>query len=360
MYRLTDQSGPHDPGDRQPQISYDLRAGNDWTNSPAEDHIALPRIIPGPGRTDNERLLKLALLGHLIGDGCTLASSRDPVHDQGKRLGRTSSRSCNTGIWRRSPATSLQGAGAKWYQVFIPTTRQITHGVRNPVSEWLDESGQSSASARMKNRFPPRYLISHPSDRRVLAASLGDRRMHPTIDKLTAAYPAVYYAYSSEGLARDVQSLLLRLGINARLKSHRSKRQGSDSISCHSHGTNLIFHLCEQIGAIGAYKTTALSLVSRMVREQIDDTNRKQSNTRCGAHSDACMGHIRSRPPNAGKTWYGLCRTARIKRTSAGSEPNGCLSSWQRRINFRSWLSRQAMCTGIGSPASKRTVRASI
>jgi replicative DNA helicase len=75
-------------------------------------HVALPRVLPTASRqtmADPE----LALLGHLIGDGCTL-----PRH-----------------------AVQYTTRERNWFQVYLATTSHLTHGRRNAVAEWLDQLG---------------------------------------------------------------------------------------------------------------------------------------------------------------------------------------------------------------------------
>ncbi len=100
--------------------------------------IALPRQIPSPTQqtlSDAE----VALLGHLIGDGCTL-----PRH--------TIQYTTNDGVLAQMVATLSQSVFGTtitpriqrertWYQVYLCATQHLTHQQRNPIAAWLDTLG---------------------------------------------------------------------------------------------------------------------------------------------------------------------------------------------------------------------------
>ena len=175
------------------------------------EHLALPRELPGPSEATMSRD-ELALLGHLIGDGCTLPrhvlqyTTREPL------LARTvvelAGRTFGAGVRPRIRRER------RWYQVYLPSSRRLTHGRHNPIASWLGVLGVFGLRSYEK-RVPtsvfeqPPELIAHflrhlwSTDGCVYLAR-GER-----------ATPIVYYSTSSPRLAADVQSLLLRLGINS-------------------------------------------------------------------------------------------------------------------------------------------------
>jgi replicative DNA helicase len=102
-----------------------------------------------------------------------------------------------------------------WYQVYLPATGHLTHGVRNPVAAWLDDLGAFGLRSWEK-RVPARVFEQSQSG---IATFL--RHLWATDGLLWVGadrnYPAIRYDSTSERLSRDVVSLLLRLGITARL-----------------------------------------------------------------------------------------------------------------------------------------------
>ncbi|MGB7341359.1 MAG: DnaB-like helicase C-terminal domain-containing protein, partial [Phototrophicaceae bacterium] len=105
---------------------------------------------------------------------------------------------------------------------------------------------------------------------RHLWATDGSIRMRKTT---RGYYPSVYYATSSQNLAKDVQSLLLRLGINARHKIVSQGTKGRDQHHIIVTG-NEDLSCFVTIGAIGAYKIESLAQVSNYVESHTSNTNR--------------------------------------------------------------------------------------
>jgi replicative DNA helicase len=169
--------------------------------------IAMPRELPGPltpSMSDDE----LALLGHLIGDGCTLPrhaiqyTTREPelaqiVTDLAKRVFGDAVR----------PRIKAERT---WHQVYLASAQHLTHGQRNPVAAWLDELG--TFGLRSHEKRVPDAVFRQPVEG--IATFL--RHLWATDGCLSPGkQPRIYYATSSETLADDVQSLLLRIGISA-------------------------------------------------------------------------------------------------------------------------------------------------
>ncbi len=173
-----------------------------------DTHLATPRALPAGGRatmTEDE----LALLGHLIGDGCVLPRHAVQYTTVEREL---ASHVCDL-------ARRVFGDGVlprirnerSWLQVYLPSARRLTHGVRNPVTTWFEELGIFGLRSHEK-RVPDR-VFEQPAEG--IAAFL--RHLWATDGSVWAenggSRVRVYYATSSRRLADDVQSLLLRLGI---------------------------------------------------------------------------------------------------------------------------------------------------
>src|SRR5690349_11711837 len=186
------------------------------------DHIALPRTLQGPEK-DTMTRAELALLGHLIGDGCTLPkhaiqyTTKDPIlADEVVSLAKE--------VFGDSIRPRIHHERT-WVQVYLSSTQHLTHGVRNPVRMWLDDLGAfglRSYEKRVPSRVFQQSIAGIAVFLRHLWATDGCIRL--TRDH----YASIYYASSSQQLADDVQSLLLRLGINARLSRHSQGIKGRD------------------------------------------------------------------------------------------------------------------------------------
>lgn len=209
--------------------------------------LALPRCLPGPARTTMTDA-ELALLGHLIGDGCTLPSHAIQYTTNELALAETVAE------------LALQVFGAaivprikrerNWYQVYLTAHNRLTRGVRNPVAVWLDQLGVFGL--RSYEKRVPEQVFAQPNTGiarflRHLWATDGCIHLSPN----STHYPAVYYATSSVELARDVQSLLLRLGINATRYQATADDRATNQYHIKLGGKLDISRFLEQVGSIG-------------------------------------------------------------------------------------------------------------
>ena len=237
----------------------------------SNDYLGLPRHLP----VESEQSMtndELALLGHLIGDGCVLPrhslqyTTREP--DLAEIVSNLASRLFPDDI---TPRISPE---RQWYQVYLASTRHHTHGVRNAISEWFEDLG--IFGLRSYQKFVPAKVFSQPQQ----AVALFLRHLWATDGcvKLRRAngrfFPAVYYSSSSSRLVKDVQSLLLRLGINARVKRVPQGDKGRDQYHAIVSGGEDLHLFSEQIGAVGDYKTSSLGEIDRYLEQSRSNTNR--------------------------------------------------------------------------------------
>lgn len=236
------------------------------------DRIALPRKIPH-GREGREAIgvrPEVRLLAHLIGDGCTLP----------RRSIQYTTRELELAEEVVSLAQAVFGGDVRprvvrersWLQVYLPTTRKLTHGVRSPVSQWLEREGVFGKRSYEK-RVPP-HVFTAPTP--TIAAFL--RHLWATdgcvhVPRRAGGYPAVYYATSSPGLASDVQALLLHLGINA-LRRRVEQRNGRPQFHVVVSGRDEMLRFAELVGAVGARRRAALDEVKARLVARRANTNR--------------------------------------------------------------------------------------
>ena len=174
--------------------------------------VAIARKIPEPSETIEWEDQQVALLGQLIGDGsylihqplryCTASEANsEVVRDAATSMGSTVTRYAGRGAWHQ---LLLSGNGNRWHSA--------------GVGAWLKSLGvfgQRSHEKRVPDaafRLDVRQvglLLRH------LWATDGCISLRPPHSKGAAR---VYFSTCSEGLARDVMALLLRLGIVSRLR----------------------------------------------------------------------------------------------------------------------------------------------
>lgn len=242
----------------------------------ARDRLALPRELAQPAEPSRS-LDELALLGHLIGDGCTLPRHAIQYTTRESDLAETVSdlaeRVFAGEVAPRIKREHDRKRGRSWIQVYLASTRQHTHGVRSAVSEWLEELGVWGL--RSHEKFVPAVVFEQPAVHmahflRHLWATDGCVRMRGG----KKPYPAVYYASSSGRLARDVQALLLRVGVRSRVKLIPQGEKGRDQYHTVVSGQPDLMKFAEVVGAVGLYKQGALAEIEAYLADHDANTNR--------------------------------------------------------------------------------------
>lgn len=232
--------------------------------------IALPRQLPSPAvatMSDDE----LALLGHLIGDGCTLARSVMHYTTNDITLAETVV----------DVAVRVFGDAVKpriqkeidWYQVYLPASYHLTHGKRNPIASWLDGLGVFNLRSHEK-RVPEKVFAQPASSIAHFLRHLWSTDGCIHMGRGSHTQPSIYYASSSPELARNVQSLLLRLGINATLRRSPQGSKGRDQYHVIVDGKAEIEQFLHMIGALGTSKQASRLTILDYLIERAANTNR--------------------------------------------------------------------------------------
>ena len=234
------------------------------------DRIALPRTLPTP-LVQSMSNAEIALLGHLIGDGCTLPrhviqyTTRE--EDLAARVASLAIEVFGTNVNARISKER------NWYQVYLSAGYRLTHNVRNPIAQWLDSLGVFGL--RSYEKFVSNQIFEQPQESIALFLRhlwSTDGCIKPTKGK--CIYPAVYYTSSSEKLSRDVQSLLLRLGINAKISVTAQLNKGRDQYQVWVSGKSDLEKFIELIGAVGKYKQESLKEIANHIELREANTNR--------------------------------------------------------------------------------------
>lgn len=234
------------------------------------ERLALPRIIPSPA-SQSMTNAEIGLLGHLIGDGCMLPRHVIQYTTKERDLAETVS-SLATEMFGREVEPRISQE-RQWFQVYLSSTRHHTHSVRSAIAEWLDQLG--AWGLRSYEKFVPGKVFEQPQ----AAVALFLRHLWATggciwADVKGKHHPGIYYASSSEQLAKDVQSLLLRFGINARLRHSPQVDKGREQHHVIISGKSDIENFAGAIGAVGLYKTQALNNVTQFIARTSANTNR--------------------------------------------------------------------------------------
>ena len=236
----------------------------------AHDRVALPRNLP-VNATATMSAAEVGLLGHLIGDGCTLAGHVIQYTTREIDLAETVVSLAST-IFGNEIAPRISKEH-NWYQVYLPSTRSHTHGVYSPIREWLSALG--IWNLRSYEKYIPAKLFEQP----VNVITLFLKHLWSTDGGIKlvqgqSTRPSIYYASSSPRLAYDVQTLLLRLGINARVKRLPQGDKGRDQYHVQVSGKTDWLLFAQQIGALGAYKQASMAEIVNYLHGRVENTNR--------------------------------------------------------------------------------------
>lgn len=234
-----------------------------------DDRIALPRQVPC-GSQNAFSGAEAALLGHLIGDGCTLPRHAIQYTTHELELAELVVDYATT-VFGGLIAPRIKQERS-WYQVYLPASFRLTHGRRSPVAAWMDQLGVFGLRSHEKR--VPRQMFEQSSQiigrfLQHLWATDGCVRESST----TTQYPAIYYASSSEQLVRDVQVLLLRLGMNAVLRPVHSKK-GRLYFTVRVMGHDDILLFADRVGAVGFRRRRSLAECVHWVGVRGGNTNR--------------------------------------------------------------------------------------
>ncbi len=234
------------------------------------ERIAIPREI----RNETSQTMtndELVLLAHLIGDGCTLPPHSIQYTTREKDLAEIVA-DLSTKVFGDKINPKIK-AERTWFQVYLSSTRHHTHNVRSAIAEWLDELGVWGL--RSPEKFIPEKVFCQPTV--AIAGFL--RHLWATdgciwVNEKSNHHPGIYYASSSERLARDVQTLLLRVGINARLRKISQGSKGLPQFHVIVSGKGDIEKFIETVKSVGEYKTSSLKKVSEFIGKTVANSNR--------------------------------------------------------------------------------------
>ncbi|RPH67127.1 MAG: replicative DNA helicase [Burkholderiales bacterium] len=198
--------------------AHKIFTGNGWrtlSEIGIGERVAMARRTPQPANPVHWPDEQIVLLGHMIGDGSYLSGqpmryttaseeNSEAVRQSAEAMGCTVTRHAGRGNWHQ---LVLAGNGDRWHP--------------KAVNAWLRSFG--IFGQRSHEKRIPAEAFRLADDRIALLLQhlwATDGSLHLRASGQRGA-ARVYFASSSEGLARDVAALLLRLGIVARIRCMR-------------------------------------------------------------------------------------------------------------------------------------------
>ena len=234
-------------------------------------HIALPRRLWGPTEA-TMTYDELALLGHLIGDGCTLPSHAIQYTTNDEGLAKTVAELASRVFGGRvAPRIRKE---REWYQVYVPASFRLARGIHSPVADWL--RNLEVFGLRSHEKFVPEMVFRQPAPHiahflRHLWAT--DGSVH--LSRGVGTYKNIYYASSSLTLARDVQRLLLRLDITASLSRHSQGAKGKDQYNVRVSGRADTERFLDHVGGLGTLKAKHHDAILEHLKSTYGRSNRE-------------------------------------------------------------------------------------
>ena len=209
------------------------------------DRLAVPRILVAKGRK-NISDDKLIVLAHLIGDGCYV--KRQPLHYTNSDMKLISIvKKASVSSFAIKPRIVKQ---KNWYHLYLSSSKKLARGIRNPIVKWFDEElgiyGQHSREKIIPNQIfnlndeKIKLFLKHSwATDGCIKTQIGDK-----------SEVSVYYASGNKELIKQVQHLLLRLGILSKVSS-TSKKGYKDIWNVHIQGKVEQLKFLQDIGCVG-------------------------------------------------------------------------------------------------------------
>jgi len=219
--------------------------------------VAIARTTPEPLTPRAMPEQEVILLAHLLGDGSFVKNQ--PIRyanvDEGN-LAAVSDAAEHFGI----TAVRDYHEAARCTSLRLPAPFRLTHGRRNPIAAWLDSLGLFGL--RSHEKFIPNPVFSLPKGQ--LALFL--RHLWATDGSVTVAMSGnvrIYFSTTSERIARQLQTLLLRFGIVSRLHAV-GNTYGHPQWTVDVTGVDDQTRFLDEIGVHGLRTVSALAARARL------------------------------------------------------------------------------------------------
>ena len=237
-------------------------------------HLALPRQTVGPRDAATAAMsnAELALLAHLIGDGSTL-QKRGSYYTSGEEELACAVVGFANEVFGSAIRPKISLDSRNRWEVGLVSSTHLTHGKPNVVAKWLRELGAWDKRSYQKS-VPARVFAQ--SDEKIglflshLWATDGCLHLKKCDQSQT---PLAYYASNSSRLARDVQSLLLRLGVQSTLREVDQKGKGRLMWNVIVTGQSDMRRFIERVGAFGARRNAKLEELRALCESQAENTD---------------------------------------------------------------------------------------
>ena len=234
----------------------ELKTG-DKIATPAEIKISKPKNE----LTKNE----IILLAHLLGDGCILP--KQPYH-------YTSADWENIKIVEKT-AKELFGINSKiikqknWWHIYLTSPYHLTHNKQHPITKWFESLG--ILRVRSYEKEIPQKVFSLDNERLALFLKhlwatdghVGYRQCKKKGKNVGNEVGTLYYASTSEKLAKGVKCLLLHFGVRSKIREAK-KENYRICYQVYIEGTTHQMNFLKNIGCFGERGKIIPTIVSKL------------------------------------------------------------------------------------------------
>jgi replicative DNA helicase len=258
VYRLRLSSGR----ELRATANHQFRTVSGWTplgDLAPGDHLAVPRAVDTPETLRQWAPAEIVLLAHLLGDGSI--RRRQPlfyVTTDPENLEAVEQAAAHFGVTPRRERVR------NWWRVALPAPGATGRGLRNPIAAWLEDLGVFGC--RSHDKFVPDGVFGLPDDQ----VALFLRHLWATDGSVTCRTSQngrmawrIYYSTTSRALAEGVRLLLLRFGIQSRLKVVESDAHRPGYV-LDLYGAENAARFCSRIGVHGARGRIAAQLAGHL------------------------------------------------------------------------------------------------
>ncbi|MBI1989607.1 MAG: replicative DNA helicase [Betaproteobacteria bacterium] len=209
------------------------------------DRLATARNVPEPRNTDSWDESDLALLGHLVGDGSYL--THQPLRYT--TASEENSRVVAEATRRQGAIVNRHEGRGNWHQLVISGNGNRWHP--RAVNLWLRRLGIYGQRSHDKRLPDEVFRLSNTQVAMLLRHLWATDGSIYVRDRRAAGSSRVYFSTASEGLARDVNALLLRFGIVGRIRAVHDSKGHRPVFTVDVSGADQQRQFLSEIGAFG-------------------------------------------------------------------------------------------------------------
>ncbi|WP_237221954.1 replicative DNA helicase [Rothia nasimurium] len=229
------------------------------------DRLGVPRHVNGPSARTHWSDEQVILLAHMIGDGSALA--RQPIRYAS--IDEENLSIVAKSAYKQFGIESVRDTheAARCTSLRLRSPEKLTHGKRNPLAAWLDDLGLFDK--RSWEKFIPDQVFALPKQQ----IALFIRHLWATDGSVTVNKNGrsgrIYYASTSRVMLDQLSLLLLRFGINTRVRGTTIKGEYRQGYSLDISGRDEQLRFLREISVYGERAKSCEKLLAAITAEGV-------------------------------------------------------------------------------------------